>query len=209
MGTKTFFTDEEKQAITEAVREAERHTSGEIAVMVAERSDGYPEARLLAGISLGGLAALLITDLLLYNNLNLFVPLAAVLALCGWHLAGRLPLLVRAFTLSAQMEARVRERALRAFYEGGLHRTRDETGVLFFISVLERKVWVLADRGIYTRITQEALTEHAREVARGVRENRAGAVLCDEIRKVGTLLAAYFPPRADDVNELPDEVIVH
>jgi putative membrane protein len=38
------------------------------------------------------------------------------------------------------------------FYQHNLHRTRDASGVLFLISIFEKKIHVLADSGIYTKI---------------------------------------------------------
>ena len=48
----------------------------------------------------------------------------------------------------ATADEEVQEAVLTAFFKEELYRTRDETGILIFISVFEHKVWVLADRGI-------------------------------------------------------------
>jgi uncharacterized membrane protein len=40
------------------------------------------------------------------------------------------------------------QRSLAAFTGQGLHHTRAETGILIFVSLLEHRVVVLADRGI-------------------------------------------------------------
>jgi uncharacterized membrane protein len=59
----------------------------------------------------------------------------------------------------------VREKRLQsckgceAFYEKGLYKTRKNTGVLFFMSCLRRKVWVLADKGIYGRLNRRPSTD--------------------------------------------------
>ncbi len=44
---KTFFTDEEKERIEAAVREAEMRTSGEIVPMVVDAAYDYPRAELI------------------------------------------------------------------------------------------------------------------------------------------------------------------
>ena len=83
----------------------------------------------------------------------------------------------------------VKQNAVRAFYEKGLYKTRKNTGVLFFISILERKVWVLADKGIYGKIEQETLNKLALTVSQGIKGGRACDSLCDAIREAGELLA--------------------
>ena len=139
MRADTLFNSREKELIAAQVREVELRTSGEVAVMVVDESDSYPEGQLLAGVVLGGLLALALTDFFLANDLWLFVPLALGLtALCGW-LSAYLPALHRLFIPAARLEQQVAEQALIGFYQKGLHQTREATGVLFFISLFERK----------------------------------------------------------------------
>ena len=204
---ETFFTETEKQQIAATIAEVEEKTSGEVAAMVVAASDTYPEATLLAGLTIGGLAALLITDLFLSDNLGYFLPLLACGAIGVGRLAKVLPPLLRLFIPGSRLETRVAERALRAFYDKKLHTTRDNTGVLFFISLLERKVWILADSGIYQKISQETLMAHASGIATGIKQGQACNALCREIKAVGVILALHFPIKPDDTNELSNEVI--
>jgi putative membrane protein len=104
-------------------------------------------------------------------------------------------------------EEAVRRRAERAFFERGLYKTKKNTGVLFFLSLLERKIWILADKGIYEKMSQETLDHFAGDVSRGIREGRAYEVLSQAIEEVGVLLARYFPVTPDDTDELPDGVM--
>ncbi|HSH12815.1 MAG TPA: hypothetical protein VLA15_03675, partial [Desulfurivibrionaceae bacterium] len=61
MKAEEFFSAQDKERIAEAVRQVELRTSGEVAVVVVDESDTYPEGRLLAGGVLGGLLALAVT----------------------------------------------------------------------------------------------------------------------------------------------------
>jgi len=208
MSADTFFSDSQKEEIQAAISKVESKTAGEVVVMVVDQSDIYPEANLLAGGIIGGLLALIITDLLFSASLWYFIPLYIVIAFgIGWG-AKFCPDLLRYFTLGRRLENQVREEAIQAFYEKGLYKTRDKTGVLFFISLFERRVWVLADEGIYSKISQEKLQEHAGGVAKGIKNNNAAEMLICEINKIGKILAEYFPVKADDVNELSNKVIV-
>ncbi|MEW6517937.1 MAG: hypothetical protein AB1461_00855 [Thermodesulfobacteriota bacterium] len=208
MKAETFFTEADQKRIAEAVRHVERRTAGEIAVMVVGQSDAYPEGQLLAGGVLGSLLALAATELFWAGSLWVFVVSALGLtALFGW-LVHYLPGVKRIFTPNDRLELQVRDRALAAFYEKGLYRTREESGVLFFISLFERKVWVLADKGIYARISQETLQAYASDIAAGIKSGQAADMLCRAILEAGELLARHFPVRADDVNELADKVII-
>ena len=207
MKSKEFFSEVENGEITRTIQEVELQTSGEVAVMVVEQSDSYPESRILAGVIMGSLLALGVTDFLLDDSLWKFLPLAAIFSLLIAWLTDYLPLVKRFFVPGTRLEEMVREQAVQGFFEQGLYKTRDATGVLFFISLFERRVWVLADQGINEKISQESLQAHAADIATGIRDGRAAEALCREIRGVGKVLAQHFPVRDDDINELPDQVM--
>jgi putative membrane protein len=113
----------------------------------------------------------------------------------------------RFFIGIGRREEAVRLRAERAFFEKGLYRTKRNTGVLFFLSLLERKVWILADKGIYEKMDQETLNRYANLVSSGIREGRACYALSQAIQEIGVLLSRHFPITSDDTDELPDEVM--
>ncbi|MDH4317596.1 MAG: hypothetical protein OEV64_04330 [Desulfobulbaceae bacterium] len=207
MQADNFFSNDEKTRISEAIKEVETNTSGEVAVMVVDQSDKYPEAIMLGGILLGCLGSLLITDIFFLDSLWHFLPLAFGLALLSGILLNKLPQGKLPFISRTVLEERVRDRALRAFYEQQLYKTRDNTGVLFFLSLFEHKVWVLADEGIYQKIDQKELNGYALEVAASVKQGKAAEGLCREIARIGKILAHHFPIKDDDSNELSNEVI--
>ena len=157
--------------------------------------------------ALGGFIALIIADQLLHESLWYFVPLSIVMAsIIGWGIKFY-PGLLRYLVSGTRIENQVREEAIKAFYEKGLHKTRDNTGVLFFISLFEHRVWILADEGINNKISLEILQGYARDIAKGFKHGQAKEALICEIKNVGEILAKYFPIKPDDTNELSNEVI--
>ncbi len=207
MKAEHFFTQEENERITETIKESESQTDGEIAVILLDSSDRYPEAEILGGVILGSLSALIITDLFLHDSLWSYIPLSFCFFFPFRLLSAGVPRLKSFFLSIKRKEETVKNRALRAFYEKGLYKTRHQTGVLFFLSLFERKVWVLADKGIHTKIDQRTLNRFALTVSKGFKENRAGEALCEAIGGMGRLLAEHFPKTAGDIDELPDEVM--
>jgi putative membrane protein len=202
-----FFGEEERKRLREATKSAESLTNGEIVVMVVEDSDHYRDAEVIGGIFSGGLFSFLITVAFFKSSLWFFIPLSFIFFLPSWLLFRKVPTLKMTFTTGERRREAVQQRALRAFYEKGLHRTKMNTGVLFFLSLLERKVWVLADRGIYEKIDEETLNRFAGTVTQGVRDHHACDALCESIRQMGELLARHFPKTREDNDELSDEVI--
>ena len=205
MTAHDFFTSAERERIRLAVEAAGATTSGEIATMVVERSDSYREAETLGAVLGAALVAFVAAVASHHVTIWSYVPLAFILFFPSRWLILRVPALQRPFIGRRRLVRAVRDRAVRAFYEKGLYRTRHETGILIFISLFERKVWILGDRGINGKIPPESWHHLARTLSQGLREGMACEALCTVIARCGEELACHFPREADDVNELPDE----
>ena len=184
-----FFSEEEKEKIKATTQDVESRTIGEVVVMVVESSDPYVEAELLGGVLLGSLLSFILTALFFHSSIWSFVPMSFIFFFPSqWFVRKVIPL--KALFISRERKAdAVRRRAISAFYDHGLYKTRKNTGVLFLISWLERKVWVLADKGIHEKIGQESLNQFATLVSQGVREGRPCEALCEAIRKMGEVLS--------------------
>ena len=202
-----FFTEEEKERLKATVHEVESKTIGEIVVMVVDHSDHYIEAEVLGGILLGSLLSLIATLLYFHSSVWSYVPLSFLFFFPCRFLFQRISILRRLFIGVRKKEEAVRLRAERGFFEKGLYKTKKNTGVLFFLSLLERKVWVLADKGIYEKMNQETLNRFANEVSRGIKESQACEALTKAIQEIGVLLSQHFPVTPDDTDELPDDVM--
>jgi putative membrane protein len=199
-----LLTETEAASVSEHVAQAERGTAGEIVVVLAERSDGYERQRTAASFS-----ATLLVALALYT----FVPVIPELwVLCSqvpvmllfWWLSG-LPGVTRMLVPARALHAAVRARAEQSFLEQGVTETRDRSGVLLFLSEAERRVELLADRGIHQRVGAEAWQALVNDVVTAIRSGRAASGITSAVDAIGARLAQHFPPAPDDTNELPNE----
>jgi putative membrane protein len=206
--SERFFTAEEKESLKAITHEVESKTIGEIVVMVVDHSDHYIEAEVLGSVLLGSLLSLILTVLFFHSSIWSYIPLSFLFFFPCWLLFIKVEVLKKRFIGTRRKEEAVRLRAERAFFERGLYKTKKNTGVLFFLSLLEKKVWVLADKGIYEKMDQETLNRFANEVSSGIREGRACEALSQAIREIGGLLSQHFPITSNDTDELPNEVVV-
>ncbi|MGW8187193.1 MAG: TPM domain-containing protein [Desulfobacterales bacterium] len=115
--------------------------------------------------------------------------------------------LKRRFISIKEIEAEVKEAAITAFFKEELYRTRDATGVLVLISVFERWVCVLADRGIDEKLTPDVWQGVVASIVAGIRKQRQADAICDGIGKIGQILAAHFPIKPNDTDELKGVII--
>jgi putative membrane protein len=204
---ETFFTLEERARLKATTQEVESRTIGEVVVMVVDRSDHYMEAEVLGSVLLGSLLSFILSVLFFHVSLWFYIPLSFLFFFPFWFLFIKAEALKKLFIGTRRKEEAVRLRAERSFFEKGLYRTKKNTGVLFFLSLLERKIWILADKGIYEKMDQETLNRFANEVSKGIKEKRACEALIQAIQGIGVLLSEHFPITSDDIDELPDEVM--
>jgi hypothetical protein len=97
-----------------------------------------------------------------------------------------------------------RRRAEELFVRLGVGATREASGILIYVQLVDRQVEILADRGIAARVGQGEWERICAEMveAFGHGAYRRGAL--DGIERATRLLALHFPAGADDRNELDD-----
>jgi putative membrane protein len=211
----TQFTEEERERIRRAVEQAERVTKGEIVPMIVPASALYREAGYRMGLMLALLALALLLTIEIYwlpwgwhagNAGGLLLAVVAAYGLGQW--LGRLPIVIRFVTSRERMAHKVALRAEQAFYKHGLHNTKGRTGILILVSLLERRVHVLADKGLNDRVPAGTWDGLVKGIIDGIRTGQATDALCAAIATCGTLLAQVSPVGSgDNPNELPDRLI--
>jgi putative membrane protein len=203
-----FFSESEKENISALVKDAERETSGEIAVMVVDASDSYREAEFMGALLLSAFIAFVFAVALDLITIWSYIPAVIIFWFPALYVIRLFPQVKLTLAGKKRLVEAVRERAIRAFFEKKLYRTREESGVLIFISMLERKVWILGDCGINERINPLLWQELSEELAGKIRVGQSFEGVCAVLVKLSRVLKEHFPPAANDTNELPDEVIV-
>jgi len=211
MGDRRVLTEADHGRIAEAVRAAERRTSGEIYCVVARSSDSYffPAAFMLAiGILVSSLGAALLLDAFwLAVRPSLFAA-AQLLALAGAVLILRVFPAARIHFVPYRLRARrAHENAVKQFLARNVHITRARTGVLLFVSVAERHAEVIADAGINQHADQETWNGVVDTLTGHAQQGRIAEGLAVAVAEVGELLARPFPPEAHNPNELDDHVV--
>ena len=211
-----FVSDADRQRITRCVQEVEKKTSGEIVPFVKSASYHYPAAALRAALAVSALVAAAATvaegffmpwGTLGLFDLWVFPSVFAACFLVVFALTTFAPVLKRPFISRAEMTDEVEEAALTAFYRHRLAETRDRTGILLYVSLFERQVVVMADKGINEKVDQETWQQVADIVLGGIREGWPADALCEAVTRCGELITAQFPIRAGDRDELHNLIV--
>lgn len=215
IGKAIELTEQEKARITEAVRAAERRTSAEIVPMLVARSGLYRDAQHRTGLAL---ALLILTGLLMGEALWLpwgwhaanaaWLIVATLLAYAIGTRLGTFGAVIRAVTSTERLCRKVQLRAERAFAQHGIYQTRERTGVLLMVSLLERRVYVLPDLGIGSKISAAQWDEVVEAVVTKLKANDITGGLCAGIERCGTILTHVCPATlGNNPDELPDRIV--
>jgi putative membrane protein len=208
-----FISKADQNKIENCVREAETRTRGEIVVMVVPGSYHYPMADLLGATALSLPIAIALTPELggLFWtgpwNLWVFLALLIPLFLVFHQVVKHVPRLKRWFISGKEMEEEVREAAHIQFFRKGLYRTAEETGVLIYVSVFERRVWVLGDRAINAVIPETRWNSTVTTIVQAIKEGRPTEGICQAVGEVGRILHEKFPIKPSDQNELRNLIV--
>jgi len=194
--------------IERLVDEAEAQTSAELVVVIARRSGRYRDVpwKLGAGFALLMLAAVL------YLPVDFDADWIGVDVLLGFGIGFVLGLpeggLHRWLTTRARREREVRRAAEAVFTSRGVSLTRERTGLLIYLSFLERRAEILWDVGLERRVPL-ATWNVALMKARPLFAFRdPGGELKAALQLLLPPLREHLPASADNPNEIPNRPVV-
>lgn len=97
-----------------------------------------------------------------------------------------------------------RERAIELFSRLRVWDTAENSGILIYLQLVDRRVEILADRGIAARVSPMEWNSICRNLEMAMRAGRCREGVLAAIGNATRLLAEHFPAKRDNPNELPD-----
>jgi putative membrane protein len=190
-------------ALALCVKEIEAETDAEIVIVVRACSGSYRHADYLCGALLAFLCLLF----LLFSPWSFehyWVALDVLLLFAaGAFLSSRSEWLRRALTTKKYRAEAVRAGAAAMFYEAGIANTEAEMGVLVYLSLLERRLELIADRGVLSATPPLKWNDCLYALHQSGRAPQL-QTLIRALRELGALLKQYLPATGSNPNELPD-----
>ena len=99
-----------------------------------------------------------------------------------------------------------RQRAAMQFGKLRVWDTENNNGVLIYLLLAERKIELLADRGVNAHVSQAEWSGMVQRMARAFADSRFEDGLTQALEEVSAVLVEHFPvtPGTGNPNELPD-----
>ncbi|HEY3037099.1 MAG TPA: hypothetical protein VGJ66_00095 [Pyrinomonadaceae bacterium] len=198
------FDDAAREALTNCVKKIETATDAELVLVVRARSGSYRQADYLFGalLAFAGLLFFLFSP---FDFHQYWVATdVAVLFLLGSFGASRSNTLRRLLTGEKFRSEAVRVSAAAMFYEAGIANTNAEMGLLIYLSILERRLELIADRGVLKGVNALEWNQILFDLHEAGRRPRPETLLT-ALSMLGSLLAHHLPATGENPNELPDQ----
>lgn len=201
-----LLNESQLDTIANAVTEVEKQTDAELVTVLARRADHYYYIPTLWA----AVIALLIPFPLHYVPLWLqgqdllviqwivFIVLAIVLRFE--------PIMMRLVPRHVRYW-RATNLARRAFLENNLHYTKDDVGMLIFVSEAEHYVEIIADRGISQHVSNDQWQNIIDRFTQRVKARQIEQGFIECINACGELLKQHVPATSDK-NELPNRLVL-
>jgi len=201
--TRPRFDDAACESLAGCVKEIERNTDAELVIVVRARSGNYAHADYLFGF----VVAFVILNIMIFVPFpfpEYLVPVdIAVAFVLGAIISWRSNSIRRIFSRESYRKQAVRRAAAAMFYEAGIANTNAEMGVLIYLSLLEHRLELIADRGVLKKVPAQDWNHNSFEL-RAIGQKPDPNAFQKAIEQFGKMLAAHIPPTGENPNELPD-----
>ena len=189
--------------IAAAVRDIEKATDAEVVIVVRGRSGSYRHVDYLFGALLAfvGLLFVLFSP---FDFHTYWVPFdVALLFAVGAFVSSKSDAIRRLLTSENFRTKAARAGAAAMFYEAGIANTHAENGLLIYLLLLERKMEVIADRGILKAVPPLKWNHSVFELKEVAQKCEPEDLIC-ALRNLGAVLAEHLPATGENPNELAD-----
>ena len=197
------FDEAARLALTNCVQKIETTTDAELVLVVRARSASYRHADYLFG-SLLAFAGLLFLLFAPFDFHQYWVAVeVALLFVLGAFLSSSSNWLRRLLTREKFRNEAARTGAAAMFYEAGIANTNAEMGVLIYLSILERRLELIADRGVLTGVNALEWNQILSQLHEAGKTPEPDTILSG-LTDLGELLGRHLPATGENPNELPD-----
>lgn len=191
-----------EQKIIEAIRIAEKSTSAEIVPIIVKRSSTIGHVPLIVFL-------IFIILFLEFGSKNIYCEIVEFfVSLLAAHFLAKLSFVQRFLTSNKDQRLQTHRRAEFEFYNLGMQKTKKATGVLIFVSLMERKAVILADKTISDKLPENTWAEALKVLIAGIKSHNVGEGIIKAIEHCSKILNAHFPPDKDNPNEIADKVFI-
>ena len=210
---KHTLNHEERSRLDQRIADTEKRTGSQVVLAIIERSDSYPEIPWKAfalGASGAGLVVWVMNLLWPLTSPGTAVLLAIVMMLAAGAgfalLCVFLPNFARLFLHKHRAEVETRQYADSLFLSRDMFATRKRQAVLLLVSLFERRIVVLPDRGFTQQLDQDAIEMIIKHMRVYLKAGQTARALEAGLKKLEESISGNDQTASVD-DELPNGII--
>ena len=202
------FNEDFRTKLYETIELIENNSLVEMVVIIKEHSGKYRDIPVWAGL----IFSFLLYTFFMFSHIAFDVYMIyGMTVLSFFFIYGLVSIshFTVPFLIKKKRKLRNVEISARAiFQKGGIRFTQERIGVLIYVSLLEKQVFILPDRGAEKAIPVDEWKEMKQDFQQIFNASDIPGALIDTMKKWQPVFAKHIPPIENDINELPDDLDV-
>lgn len=201
-----IFTEKFKTELYQTVKDIESGSPVEIVAMIKPNSGNYRDISLLSGAAVSFLAYTYFMFAPAIFDVYRIYFMTVIAFFIGFAVVEFTAPLKRMLSGKKRTEKNVEIYSRAVFQKGGIRHTQKKVGVLIYVSLFEKKIKVIADRGVKNAIPPEEWNKIKTDFQASFKAASFSTAFFEELKKCQSVFSKYMPSQEDDINELPDDL---
>ncbi len=198
-----------KTKLYETIQGIENNSLVEVVAIIKERSGEYRDVSLMIAAVVTFVAYTFFMFAPIDFNVYLIYFMTIFSFFIGYLVVEFFNPLSQIFVKQARKNKNVEIYSRAVFQKGGIRFTNEKIGVLFFVSLFEKSVKIVADRGAETAVPAEDWEKIQAGFDTIFSSSDISAAFIEQLNNCKAIFAEYIPPIENDINELPDDLAVN
>ena len=200
-----YINETDKQAISNSIELLESKSSAELVAVVTKKSATYKYASSVISILIVCFISLISLS---FDILAIFLIQIQILSFLLLHfIFHKFDNLVLFLLPSFYEKDMARKYAHTQFENLRLNRTKTQHALMFFVSIDEKYVEIIANEKISKEVSNDYWQAIVDDFTKDVKNGDLSGGYLKAINTCSTFLIKEFPIQDDDINELPNDVI--
>ena len=197
------FTPEFYDQLSNVIEDVEDSTTVEIVVAASPSSGTYREGPFILAFlfTMGALAYMLFASSAYFPDYAIIPELVAVF-IGGFFGFNFFITFKRLFSRKSTRLTHAKNAASAYFTQAGMMNTRERTGMLIYLSFLEKEAIILPDAGVVNKLPEKELDKIKANFQKVFNASDVAQTILDGVRDMETPLNEHLPPGEDNPDEL-------
>ncbi len=203
------FNESFRTKLYETIEFIENNSLVEMVVIIKPRSGKYRDVPIWCGVIFSFLLYTFFMFSAFEFGVYMIYGMTILSFLLVYSFVSVVSVFLELFTSTKRKARNVEINARAIFQKGGIRFTEERIGTLMYISLFEKQVFILPDRGAENAIPIDDWKEIKEDFQSVFESGDVPAELIKKLYRWQPVFAKYIPPIENDINELPDDMDVN